>query len=334
MTSEPRPLQHLSLYGSRYPNAWKFVDQFRAQKGKILPFWPNWCYCPLDAANAAMINISGSIKTESQITGALIIGALSAWRQTKGIYRFDSTILDALWETPITGDIPIEVLHHLPEWCVYIETLGKTAFESELHGFYAHLDFNTNNHETELYFLLDTSVGLVPFSLPLGGSLKDSIERVANTTIKMVPTVKEEIDRLDVKNPKYYEPWVSVLLYLCSQAAEIRDTVGTNRQPKKPKSQPTKFGIKTYAATSPTAWEVAFRLGAALRTAQNREKEKIVNESEPHASLRPHIRRAHWHTFWTGSRNGERQAHLKWLPPIPVNVSEENPTIPVVRFVE
>lgn len=331
---EPRALQHVSMCVSRYPSAWKIVDQFRAKKGKTLPDWPQWCYCPLDAANDAIVNITGPVKTNSQVVGALMIGALSAWRQTKGIYRFDETILDALWETPITGDIPVEILQHLPEWCVYIETPGKTAFESKLYGFYAHLDFNMNDFKTELCLLLDTSVGLSPVSLPLIGSLKDSIEHVANLTTKRIPAIKEKLDELDVKNPKYYEPWVSTLLYLCSQAAEIRDATGTSRQPKNPKSQHTKSGIKTFAATTPTTWEVAFRLGAALRTAQDKEVEKTVNEGENHARPRPHIRRAHWHTFWTGPRDGERKARVKWLPPIPVNVTEETPTIPVIRFVE
>ena len=54
--------------------------------------------------------------------------ALAAWRVTQGIYRFDPTTFDALWETPVTGDIPTEVLFHLPEWCVYIPTPETLAW--------------------------------------------------------------------------------------------------------------------------------------------------------------------------------------------------------------
>ena len=41
-----------------------------------------------------------------------------------------------------------------------------------------------------------------------------------------------------------------------------------------------------------------------------------------HASPRPHIRRAHWHSFWVGKKDqpDARSVTLKWLPPIPVNV--------------
>jgi hypothetical protein len=45
--------------------------------------------------------------------------------------------------------------------------------------------------------------------------------------------------------------------------------------------------------------------------------------------MRPHIRRAHWHTFRRGPRDGEQTRVIRWLPPIPVNVDETGviPTI-------
>ena len=43
-------------------------------------------------------------------------------------------------------------------------------------------------------------------------------------------------------------------------------------------------------------------------------------ESTDRAKPRPHWRRAHWHTFWTGPLNGERIAQVKWLPPIAVGL--------------
>jgi hypothetical protein len=46
----------------------------------------------------------------------------------------------------------------------------------------------------------------------------------------------------------------------------------------------------------------------------------------------PHIRRAHWHTFWTGPRSGApRKPALKWIPPIPVAFGDVEPdTLPAV----
>jgi hypothetical protein len=45
-------------------------------------------------------------------------------------------------------------------------------------------------------------------------------------------------------------------------------------------------------------------------------------------TLKPHIRRAHWHLFWAGKGRGEPR--VKWLPPIPVNVTRSaEPTVTV-----
>jgi hypothetical protein len=69
-------------------------------------------------------------------------------------------------------------------------------------------------------------------------------------------------------------------------------------------------------------------MGAAIR------KAKIAIESEDrggtHASPRPHVRRAHWHTYWTGPRKDpqKRKPVLKWLSPILVNV-EDGADMPV-----
>ena len=54
-----------------------------------------------------------------------------------------------------------------------------------------------------------------------------------------------------------------------------------------------------------------------------------------HASPRPHIRRAHWHSYWVGKGDepGAREVMLKWLPPIPVNVQNVEDLAATVRAV-
>jgi hypothetical protein len=115
-------------------------------------------------------------------------------------------------------------------------------------------------------------------------------------------------------------PLVSLVLYLCSQAAEIKETGAGKREPTRPKPQKTKKGLRIFAPDQPSRWGVGYRLGAALRQALSEHK-----PSEPtgtHASPRPHIRRAHLHSFWDGKKDqpDDRSVTLKWLPPIAVNV--------------
>lgn len=116
------------------------------------------------------------------------------------------------------------------------------------------------------------------------------------------------------------EPLVSLVLYLCSDAAEITDRKDQTRAP-------AGFQSPTRTPNAPTVWETAFRLGEALRSA----RAAAASGDGSHAAPRPHIRRAHWHHFWTGPRSGERRLVLPWLHPIIVAGGE---IVPVVRTVE
>lgn len=72
------------------------------------------------------------------------------------------------------------------------------------------------------------------------------------------------------------------------------------------------------------------RLGAALRRAYQAEQ---TGAERPHAGPRPHVRRAHWHGYWSGPRDGARRYDLRWLPPIAVALSDANELPAVVRRV-
>jgi hypothetical protein len=114
------------------------VDEFRAGR-KELRDWPNWCFLPL-AGTYAIVSKGKTVQSPNQAHHIGILGALATWRVTQGIYRFDPTTFDALWNTPVSGDIPTEVLFHLPEWCVYIPTPDQTWQGATLNGFFAHLE--------------------------------------------------------------------------------------------------------------------------------------------------------------------------------------------------
>ena len=141
-----RPGKILTAFGRLYPQAWQQVDQFRAGR-KEPGTWPDWCFLPLAGTYAI---VSKGKAPPNQLHHIGILGALAAWRVTQGIYRFDPTTFDALWKTPVTGDIPTEVLFHLPEWCVYIPTPDQSWHGAKLHEFFAHLECDMNKRRTEL----------------------------------------------------------------------------------------------------------------------------------------------------------------------------------------
>jgi hypothetical protein len=126
---------------------------------------------------------------------------------------------------------------------------------------------------------------------------------------------------------------VSLVLYLCSENAEIRESGGGHRRPAHPEPKKTKKGLRLFAPDRPTHWEVGYRLGAALR--RESTARSADDATGTHARPRPHIRRAHWHSYWLGKSNepDARRVVLKWLPPIAVNVHDPDDLTTTVRDV-
>lgn len=324
-----RPCDHLVAAGKHYPEAWKTADEFRADRGRDgLPDWPDWCYLPL-AGWYAIVSGGGDSRVPAHMIGDVgRLAALGTWRSTQGIYRFDPALYQAIIETPVDGNLPHDVLYCLPEWCVYVETPGLAWNERPMHGFFAHLEWDANTGRPELRLLLDSETDLLPIPLHLGPwPLAESISRMTDvasihsmgTGLGPVPAGTGGIIR------SWVEPLVSMLLYLCSQNAEIGDG---SRTPANPAPTRTKKGWRMFPPDKSTTWEVGVRLGAALRRAYHAEQ---TGQGSTHAGTRPHIRRAHWHGFRSGPMKrgdgseiptGERKFALKWLPPIPVNVDD------------
>ena len=120
--------------------------------------------------------------------------------------------------------------------------------------------------------------------------------------------VEKEGERVEGLEVRHYESqklieYRKLLYYISAINADIEPIYvpGDNHGSKKKRSQAT--------------WNrVGFRMGAALR-AYKRNKAS----SERHGgTIRPHMRRAHWHHYWVGPRDGDRRRIVKWLPPIEV----------------
>ena len=320
----PRPGLMLREIAKRYPNAWDIYDQFRQDRGKAsLPNWPDWCYCPMAAAYA-VISGGGDLDGDySGIRDVQTLAALAAWRMTQGIYRFDPAVSSAIKKTPITT-IPVEILYHLPEWCVYVEESHELGC-----GFFAHLEWDASTGRPELRFLFD-----IPDQEPQGLSLhldQPTLDQAVQALVEesrrqvvrsghthMAATVPADIiDTL----AESITPFLNLVLYLCTVNADF----GGSRQPTKPQAKRTKRGWRLFPPEQPTIWDVGSRIGAALRAARITQSE-TPNETNAgdsgRARPRAHVRRAHWHTYLTGE--GKTNPILKWLPPIPVNVADIN----------
>lgn len=344
MKTAERLQSYISQYAERFSGAWQNFDHFRAGRGVDLPNWPEWCWCPLAAAYAIIMSKhspGSSDETLSALTDLAPLGALAAWRMTRGIYRYDSDLFSALWETPIGGDLPVDVLYRLPEWCVFVEVPegAKCRWaDVDVLGWFVHLEWDANSARPELRFVFDTEGGLIGFPVHLhAGTLQECVASAIEVSLDSVERYGfgSGIEPA-LRKRNYTEqiaPFVSVSLYLCAEDPDVVDLRGRKERPGNPEPAKTKKGPRVFPADSATSWQVGYRIGAALRRGQNamREEAETTGENGSRATPRPHIRRAHWHAYWTGPRQCAQKAILKWLPPIPVGTGELVPTIHLVE---
>lgn len=338
--------QYIRRIVASRPEIWAQIDQMRERRGKDLPDWPNWCYMPV--AGSYAITSGGAEIAPELLSGVGALATLAAWRPTQGIYRYHPDVLAALWDTPVDGNIPSEVLHALPEWCVYIETPGRQWNGLEMFGFFAFLESDANDGREELRLMVDSGTelnGALP--IHLGSDLATGLEHSRQEAYKQASKFGYELNDnmravLDVETVKMADglaPMVSTVLYLCSQNAEIR-THQPGLRPLRPHPQKTKAGMRLFPPPQPVPWDVGWRIGAAIQAAKDADR-RAQHGDGTHASPRPHVRRAHWHSFWTGPKakvgiapDAERKLVLKWLPPIAVNVDEGLEVVPTVRNVK
>lgn len=249
------------------------------------------------------------------------LAAIGTWRYTQGIYRIDDDARAALSNTALHGEMPADVLLRLPQWCVYIETPGRAWNGDTMYGFWAHLEHDVNNGRRELRMVLDTERALIPQILHLGNwTVTESITRsAAEAQIQAeqrglpVPPIS---DADIAQTSTDIQPLLALVLYLCSDEPEIEDREWPGEVPGRPKPKRTKKGWRLFPPKKPRVWIVGAEIGEQLR-------EHNVSESSGR-TVRPHLRRAHWHGFWSGPKTGERKFRYKWLPPIIVAGSDDD----------
>ena len=301
---DSRPTNLLKDFSQKYPGMWKSVENFRKIKGD----WPEWCFLPMAASYAIANNGQDGISLNSLIDVAPL-SALIAWKYTQGIYRFETKVFDEIVKTSVDKELPVEVFYRLPEWGVYVEFQG----DDECRGFFAHLEFDTKTKRTELRLLLDNENGLLwPIILHLGHwSVFEAISKAFKASEQNVPMMQStDYEAINFQAEKA-QKCLSLLLYLCSDKPDIERIEGS--LPAYARSKKSKKREKFHAPKKPKVWVVGTKLASATSA-------YVEWKGGEHASPKAHIRRAHWHGYWTGKRDsGNRKFYYKWIPTMLVN---------------
>ena len=321
------PEQILRLYSDKYPGAWREADRFRRRRGKDLPNWPGWCFCPvagwLKIANQDRPKPALLARQLKIVEEGFVLAALGAWRFSKGIYSFEPEIRDALINAPLAGELPTEAFLRLPEWSVFIDTQGAGLHHAghEIIGFWTYLDCGPKleGQEIRLEVMCDGWKGLIPFSLPLGRTL---IESMGNARLQ-VRQDKKLMARLENEGVGLYDEsddskaalggMLPLVLYLCSDQPDIAVAGRGAKIHGQTKIVPGS-GL-TPEAPQVTYHLVGQTLARELRAAEGRERGPVGERLAP----RPHLRRGHWHSFWTGPKvptmSQERKLAVKFVMP-------------------
>jgi len=209
-----------------YPRFSLAVERMLARRGRDLPSWPSWCLLPMPGWYAAVCDESGYRKLPPEkLKDVYWLAALGTWNYTKGIWRFGAILQEALLSTPHLDSMPSELFLRLPEWSLYVETQGMRWQGFQLHGFWAHLNWEISEARRELRLLLDSEQGMLSLALFLGNwSIREAAERAILERLSLyakagVQWSVEAFLKMDFS--KEVLPLLSLLAYICSVSPEI-----------------------------------------------------------------------------------------------------------------
>lgn len=314
----PTPLKLVKEFGDRYPGAYDLIEEMRAEPS--LEWNKEKCYIPL----AATIPIVDKYIVEKDLNiGPSALAALSAWRQYKEIYHFDSELAVELYQqADELENIPVAVLEALPYPCIYIE-LEDDVFQGFFVFWEQDFDFDVDTQKYELRFLTvgNPDGGLAIYHLHIceDGTLKESTERTASRMKRGIRMSSQKIDDeyLDTiaeLQSQVVARLLQLVLYVCAENADVVEN---------PEQQ--KITRKPLAGTRPKdvyreirKWDVGVKIGKLIRSQKYYENSGAGNHSG--TSKRPHVRRGHYHHFWVGSeKDGTKRLILRWVAPTFVN---------------
>ena len=290
----PKPLEAVTNLSINFPGIWNKID-------------------PKNFKSAEDFSIEVA-RPESKF----LFSALSKWRLTKQIFEFDDELSTILMETDkLDDEIPSEIVDHLVYDCFYVKLPDKFITCKTLKNNQG--EFTDMVMDGFFYQVIDKSIIFV-ILFTTGHSQSMGFDIYDNATLK------ECIDKHMQVSPDVYKTlnfFIQIVLYLCADNADIEENYVQKQTYKKPKdvSKPKdKF-------TELRKWDVGYRYGAAVKKVRKQQDQSFSGHEGSHARKRTHVRKGHWHHFWSGSKkDGERILSLKWVSPVVVNAEYENVT--------
>lgn len=252
---------------------------------------------------------------------------IARWHACRQVYRIDGTVSQALTEQELDGDLPVELLRRMTYPIIYIDSKVPVSCQTDRRwadGFFAYLDRDLLGEldMTFVYLMDDGTRSRMSLVVEDGATLESCLAHIEEVDDRLTELMGREMVGNTLSDPDElaclrYCATVSLnhLLYVLS-AENGAETVYT--PPKVSKGQ--KVGKRTNTETvRMLGVKVGRAIGAARRTGYT------SSHGTGERTVAPHVRRAHWQSFWVGRRKGREDGKfgdelvVKWIPPIPVN---------------
>lgn len=247
---------------------------------------------------------------------------LVGWWYTKTVAQFDLDMLGELFDTDDS-----ELMVSLEQCCKFLGSPVLIPFEKPYHddgadilgcivGFATDdpIGFNGLNSFVFLPVFMDPETELPNFAVGLA-RFNTRDKKQALPLRDLIGSVAEAQDDGSIPGFSLYRKELTAkLAYLLTETPDVNRCMSVSSPTiKRPRRRPETI----FPPERPRFMPLGEEFGNLIR--QYREREAASGHTI-HGTVRPHIRRAHWHTFLMGA--GREKRILKWLPPTFVKSAE------------
>lgn len=251
------------------------------------------------------------------------------WLKYKQVYRFSSDLFNLLTEETDSESVMSDIfLYKLPFPCFFVENKVMIGGREYI-GFYVLRRMSPEKDcEEELFIQFvqaDKERSFLYVALPLRPGCAKKVSELLEERYNYIP--------FDPSDPHKREEFVemgkkavNVIAYLCTDKPDIvkiKSSSGNQNVNKKGKAPKKKDTV--------TIGQVGDKLARTIRESRVRYVYEGETTHEGRGKGTPksaHIRKAHYHSYWTGKKDGseERQLTVRLMSPIFVKGGNNQPT--------
>ena len=269
----------------------------------------SWCNQNKDLAHNNSI-----FKERIYVDQMTAYGVMQHWMKYKQVYKFSKPLMEALDNTEMNG-INWDFFKSMPYPDLYIDF---SSSDSIYNGCFVHSNDNScmknpNVHTLSIIAIdkkIENIIGILYVDIP--NECEKSVKEIARTGF---------LKSLNINGRQLVERVINCLVYITVQNDDIRKDrdITVNR------FYTDKKGKRRKQKTTTQVWDVGYRKTSYI----NYNNSDGQESKQGGGTVRPHLRRGHWHKHWVGPRDNKKLIPM-WQPPTFVNCKNTD-TLPTVE---